>query len=279
VKVFVSVDMEGVGGVVDRSQLLPDGALYGEARRYLADEVRVVAAAAWDAGATAVTVNDAHDGMLGVPWDVLDTLPAPTVLVSGAGKPWSMLDGLEGHDVAVFLGYHAMAGTPSAVMDHTYSRDVYRLVLNDREVGEVALNALVAGRFGVPVGLVSGDAAVARETAAVLPDAETVVTKVARGRRAARLFAPAEVRERLRVGVQRALARFGGPDAPRPLTLSGPARLRVQLLTTQAADMAELVPDCRRVDGRTVEIAREDLLDAYRAFRAVLRMVAGLPLY
>jgi D-amino peptidase len=279
VKVYISVDMEGIGGVVDREQLLPTGRFYERARRYMVDEMRCAVEAAWEAGAEAVTVNDSHDGMLTLAWEELESLPPETTLISGTGKRWSMGQGLEGHDLALFVGYHAMAGTPRAVMDHTYSGDVYRLRVNGQEVGETGLNAYVAGHFGVPVVLVAGDQALAAEAKALLPAAEIVVTKEAQGRQSARLFSPAVVRQRLRDGVRRALQRWQDGQAQSPLTLSGPYTVEVGFMTTHAADLAALLPDAVRVDGRTVAVTRPTVLEAYLAFRAMIRLGGDVPLY
>jgi D-amino peptidase len=278
-KVWISVDMEGIGGVVDREQLLPGGRFYDQARRYMIAEMRVAVEAAWEAGATAVTVNDSHDGMLTLAWEELEELPPETVLISGTGKRWSMGQGLEGQDLALFIGYHAMAGTAGAVMDHTYSGDVYRLRLNGREVGETGLNAYLAGHFDVPVVLVAGDQAVAEEARAVLPAVRTVITKEGQGRRSARLLSPAVVRRRLREGVTEAIGRWRAGEAGPPLKLPGPYTVEVGFMTTHAADLACLMPDAVRVDGRTVAVERPTLPEAFLAFRAMIRLGGDVPLY
>lgn len=277
-KVWISVDMEGIGGIVDREQLLPQGRLYPAARHYMIQEMRVAVEAAWAAGATQVVVNDSHNGMLSLAWEALADLPPETELISGTGKTWAMVEGLAGMDVALLVGYHAMAGTPGAVMDHTYTAELYRLRLNGQEVGECALNAYLAGYWGVPVVLVSGDEALAQEARALLPDAEVVVTKDARGRQSALLLSPALVRQRLYAAVHRALAATAR-KAPRLVTIAGPVTVEVGLMTTHAADLALLLPGSVRVDGRTVAIETPDMASAFQAFRAFLRLSGGVPLY
>jgi D-amino peptidase len=278
-KIWISVDMEGISGVVDREQLMPGGRFYERARAYMVQEMRVAVETAWASGATAVTVNDSHDGMLTLAWEELEGLHPDTTLISGTGKRWSMGQGLEGQDLALFVGYHAMAGTSRAVMDHTYSGDIYRLRLNGREVGETGLNAFLAGHFGVPVGLVAGDQALAAEVAEVLPDAERVITKEAQGRQSARLFSPEVVRERLGAGVRRAMDRARTGTGQKPLQLAGPYTVEVGLMTTHAADLACLMPDAVRIDGRTVAVTRDTLPEAFLAFRAINRLGGDVPLY
>ena len=278
-KIWISVDMEGVSGIVDRSQLMPGARLYEESRRYMVREMRTATAAAWEAGATSVTINDSHDGMLNLGWDQMEGLDPRTELISGSGKRWSMLQGIEGQDLGMFVGYHAMAGTGGAIMDHTYSGDIYRLRLNGREVGETGLNAYVAGHFSVPVVLVAGDQALEKEARTLLPDATLVVTKSAQGRQSARLVSPQEVDSRLMNGVSEACRRWRAGQAGKPLTLDGPYTVEVGLMTTHAADLACLLPDAVRVDGRTVSVTRDRIVDAFLAFRAITRLVGGVPLY
>lgn len=278
-KVWISVDMEGIGGIVDRTQLLPGLSNFERTRPYMVGEMKTAVRAAWEAGATAVLVNDSHDGMLTLAWDELADLPKDTQLISGTGKRYSMGEGIVGSDVALFVGYHAMAGTAKAVMDHTYAGDIYRVRLNGLEVGETGLNAHLAGYFGIPVGLVAGDQSLAREASTLLPEAEMVITKEATGRQSARLFSPEVVRERLDAGVRRAIRRVAAGEGPKPLAASGPMEIEVGFMTTHAADLANLMPETRRVDGRTVAVTRPNMEDAFVAFRALLRLGGNVPLY
>lgn len=278
-KVWISVDMEGIGGIVDRTQLLPGLLNFDRSRPYMIGEMKTAVRAAWEAGATAVVVNDSHDGMLTLTWHEMADLPQETVLISGTGKRYSMGEGIVGSDVALFVGYHAMAGTAKAVMDHTYAGDIYRVRLNGREVGETGLNAHLAGYFGIPVGLVAGDQSLAHEARALLPDAEMVITKEATGRQSARLFSPAVVQERLDAGVRRALQRTASGQGQKPLQASGPMEIEVGFMTTHAADLANLMPETERVDGRTVAVTRPNMEEAFVAFRALLRLGGNVPLY
>jgi D-amino peptidase len=279
VRIVISVDMEGISGIADRTQLLPGERLYAESRPHMAAEVKAVVRAAWAAGASAVTVNDSHDGMLNIGWAEMRDLPPQTRLISGAGKPWSMGQGFAEADGVMFIGYHAMAGTPAAIMDHTYRGDVHHLALNGREVGETGFNAYLAGHHGVPVLMVSGDRALGEEAADFLPEAEVVVTKDALSRRSALLFSPAEVAERLEEAAVRAVERLRRGAAPRPVRLDGPVELELGFMTTQAADTATLMPETRRVDGRTVAYTAADVPAAFRACRALMVLGGGTPLY
>jgi D-amino peptidase len=162
VKVFISSDMEGTIGVVDWVQVIPpwmDGkapAEYERARQRMTREVATAARGALAAGADDVIVNDSHDGMKNIP---IDDLPRGCRLISGAQKPLSMMEGVgeDGVAVAFFTGYHARAATPNGVLAHTYIGPVADVRVDGVAVGEYGLNAAVAGDFGVPVTLVTGD--------------------------------------------------------------------------------------------------------------------------
>ncbi len=276
---WISVDMEGIGGLVDRAQFLPEGREYQRARPHMVAEMRTVVRAVWEAGAARVVVNDSHDGQINLLYEALDDLPEETVLISGAGKRLAMAEGLASADVACFVGYHAMAGTAGAVMDHTYTGDVYRVRLNGQEVGECGLNAYLAGHYGIPVALVTGDQALADEVHALLPGTEMVVSKIALGRQTARLVHPRVLHRRLAEATARALARVAQGTGPAPLKIPAPVTIEVGFMTTQGADLAMLMPDAERVDGRSVAVTCPDMERAYLTFRALLRLGTGLPLY
>lgn len=278
-RIVISVDMEGIGGIVDRVQLMPGERLYQESRAYMVAEMKSVVRAVWAHGATEVLVNDSHDGMLNLAWSELGDLPRGTKLLSGTGKRLSMGQGFPGSAAAMFVGYHARAGTAPAVMDHTYSGDIHHLALNGQEVGETGLNAYLAGFYGVPVALVTGDQALVAEARALLPEVEAVTTKEALGRRSALLPSPADLADQLEAAAGRAMDRLAAGRGPAPLSLAGPVDLEVGFMTTQAADTACLMPGTRRVDGRTVAATLPSVETAFFAFRALMVLGGGTPLY
>ncbi len=272
-RVYISVDMEGVAGVVHEDQTDPTdprhAGEYNRFRRLMTAEANAAIEGALSAGATAVLVNDSHWLMRNL---LAEELHPAAELLSGGPKLRSMVEGVElGFDAALFVGYHARAGTPHAVIDHTYTSRVHEARLNGRPVGELVINAAMAGTYGVPVTMVSGDQAVAAEARELLgPGVETVVVKHSVGRFAARSVAPAEACRRIREGAAAALRRSHAP-----LVIPAPIRLEVEFQLTQMADMAELVPGSRRVGGRTLEYVHEDFREVFRAWRALYNL-AGL---
>ena len=268
-KVFVSIDMEGISGVVSPEQCTPGNPDYERARLLMTQEANAAILGARAAGAAEVAVSDSHGNMRNLLIEELDTWAD---LIYGSPKPFGMMEGLDDSFGVVFLiGYHARAGTLNAILDHTYSsRCVHHVELNGRPVGEIGLNAALAGFHGVPVGLVTGDQAATAEAAALLgPSLQTVTVKRAVGNQAANCLHPEEVQSLIRQAAENALS-----SEVLPLKLATPVVLRMQLKSSLMADYASLVPGARRLDGYTVEYAHDDYLTVYRTFRAMVRLAS-----
>jgi D-amino peptidase len=167
VKVFISVDMEGVTGVTDPEDVLPDGADYARGRVFMTGDANAAILGAYDAGANEVLVNDSHWTMRNL---LLEDLDPRARMIKGFQKPMCMVQGLDSsYDAAVFVGYHSCAGTEGGVLNHTLlGKEVQNLLLDGEPIGETRLNALVAGELGVPVAFVAGDDKVCQEARAVL---------------------------------------------------------------------------------------------------------------
>ena len=269
-RVYISVDMEGIAGVAHEDQTDPidsrHSGEYNRFRRLMTDEANAAIAGALEAGAKTVLVNDSHWLMRNL---LAEDLNPAAELLSGGPKRLSMVEGIDtGFDAAMFIGYHARAGTRNATIDHTYTSRVYEARLNGEPVGELALNATMAGVHNVPVAMVSGDQALAAEARALLGDAiETVVVKEAVGRFAARSVAPSVACARIRAGAISALRRKHSL-----LKIPPPIRLDVDFALTQMADMAELVPGSSRTGGRTVSYTGDDYREVFRAWRAMYNL-------
>ena len=268
-RVFISVDMEGIGGVGTSKMTNSGGGKdYGVARELMTAEVNAVVGAIFAHGAAEILVNDSHGDMQ----NVLHTQLDPRVqYTQGNIKPLGMVQGLTAdHDVAIFLGYHARAGTTDGFLAHTGSGSVKGLWINGVEVGEGGMNAYFAGALGVPVILAAGDAVFADQFEA-LTGAMTVTTKTAIGAQVARLLHPDVVRERLSTATTSALA-----DVSRfaPLRPSSPVTVRARFATTTRADILQAIPSMRRVDGYTVEIDAADMDAAYRLIRLMYKYVS-----
>ena len=271
-RVYISVDMEGIAGVVHESQTDPTtpafAAEYGRFRRLMTAEANAAVEGALAAGATRVLVNDSHWFMRNL---LAEELHQAAELVSGDPKPSSMVQDIDGgFDAALFIGYHARAGTRNAILDHTYADRIHDVRLNGKPVGELGLNAALAGVHGVPVALVSGDSAVATEAKDLLGQGVgTVIVKEAVSRHAAKSVAPAAACRMIREEVPRALKR-----AHVPFTLRAPVTLEVDFAMTIHADMAELCPGATRKAGRTVAFTHPEYGEVFRAWRTLLNLSA-----
>ncbi|HEY9225553.1 MAG TPA: M55 family metallopeptidase [Gemmatimonadaceae bacterium] len=270
-KVFVSVDMEGISGIGTGAMTNANGKDYQLGRRLMTDEVNAVVAAIFQRSATAqVLVNDSHGDMQ----NLLHTELDPRVqYIQGAVKPVGMVAGLDSSfDAVIFLGYHARAGTANGFLAHTGTGSVKGLWINGMEVGEGELNALYAGAFGVPVILAAGDS-LAVEQIAKATGAEVVTTKYAVTPQSARLIHPQVVRERLAAATGRALGRIDTPAAKPMRLTTNSVRVRLQLADVTTPQILEAIPGVKQIDGYTVEFNAPSMAAAYKLIRLMYRFV------
>jgi D-amino peptidase len=270
VKVYISVDMEGIAGVSHPKPTDRDDSGYPAAVDLMVGEANAAIEGALAGGATEVLVNDSHGGMYNLRPADLDT----RARVLQGQKAWSMVAGAgpeSGFGVALFVGYHARAGHPTGTIAHTFSGRPTLTRLNGRLAGETAINASVLGAWGIPVGLVAGDDALAAEVADWLPWAERAVVKEAAGGNAAASLHPTVAANLVRSAAERAVQRaFGG--GLKTLTLEPPIVIEVEYRNAIAADYAAIVPGAERVGDRGVRFEAGDPVTAYRGFLAGVRL-------
>ena len=266
--VFISVDMEGMAGIVHLHQVMRGTPEYERSCRLMTAETNAAVAGARRAGATRFVVNDSHGDMRNF---VLDELDEGVEVINGADKPYSMGAGLDvTFEVAFFVGYHASVGTERAIMDHTYGgRTIYALRINGREQSEATLNAALAGTYGVRAALITGDRATIDQAAAELPGIEGVVVKEPLGRQAARSLHPVEACRRIEAGAYRAYAERSGRPLYQP---KGPFTLEIDWMNASMADLSAQLPDIERVGGRAVRYRTADFQTCYRMLLALLVM-------
>jgi len=273
VRVYLSVDMEGVAGISHPDPTRRDDPGYAAAVELMTGEANAAIEGALAGGAREVVVNDSHGRMFNLPPSGLH--PAAR-LVQGQ-KPMSMVEGAaEGrYDVALFVGYHARAGHPRGTIAHTYTGQLTLTTLEGRPTGEYGINALYLGALDIPVGLVAGDDALAEEVASWLPWAERAVVKRAIGGHAADALHPTAARALIREAAQRAVMRAAAPDGDlRPLVLPSPIRLGLEFARAVEADYAALAPGFRREGDRGVAYEAADAREAFRAFVAAVRLAS-----
>src|SRR4051812_40730659 len=207
-RVFISVDMEGIAGVVQPAQLGPEGFEYGRAREWMTGEINAAIAGIRDAGPADIVVADSHGNGQSV---LIDKLPEDVRIVRGFPRPLEMMQGLDNSfAAALFIGYHASEWTVDAVRGHTISSArLLGVRLNGAEVSEGIYNAALAGQFGVPIAFVSGDRLAVTQLQKVVAGVEGAIVKEPYGYHSALTVTPARGQALIREGVTRGMAKLG----------------------------------------------------------------------
>ncbi|MET8042864.1 M55 family metallopeptidase [Micromonospora sp. NPDC005215] len=273
-KALISVDLEGISGIVHPAETNPDRYDYERGRALMTAEANAVIAGVLDAEPDAVVwVADAHGTFRNM---LPEDLDRRAHLVRGKPRPLGMLAGLDEHTDAVLLvGYHARAGAGPAVLAHTISDAILDVRVAGRSLGEIGLNAAMAGHLDVPVVLLSGDDTACSELSELAPSAVTVAVKQALGQAAAVALHPQEARERLRKAAADAVARRASIA---PVRVAGPLDVEVDLYGPYMVDLATLVPGVARVGGgRTVAFHAADFAEAYRLVQLLVELASIKP--
>lgn len=238
-RVLVSVDMEGVAGVVAPDDISPGNAEHERNRIYMTDEASAAVRGKliYEPGAS-VVVCDAHAGFRNL---LPDRLARGCTLLRGSPRTHSMLTGIDGEvDAVCFVGYHGKAGTTRSVLAHTISGGtVAQVRCNGQELGEIGLNAALAAHYGAVPVLATGDDTLAREAESIVPGITTVVVKRAFGNRAAEGQHPEESCSRIEAAAPTALARRADVQPP---NFAGAVDLEIDVLRPFMTERACLIP-------------------------------------
>ncbi len=272
-KILIAADMEGITGVVNWDQVTPSHAEYARFRRLMTEDVNAAARGAFEAGADEVIVADGHWNGSNV---LIEELDPRARLRNGSPSPLSMMEGVEADvDGVLFIGYHARAGSQNAILDHTWSSSrVANVWLNKVLVGEYGLNAAVAGYFGVPVLMISGDQTVCAQAVELLGPLETAIVKQARGRFAAECLTPSEAQEQIFQSARRAVESLAEGDAPDPYVVDTPVSMTVEFFQSDMTDRAARLPGSQRA-GLRLAFTSPDMVAAYASFRAAVALAAA----
>ncbi|MGQ9624821.1 MAG: M55 family metallopeptidase [Candidatus Bathycorpusculaceae bacterium] len=274
-KAFISVDLEGMPYIVIPGHLNLKGSLYEEARKIATKITLIAADELHKNGFEDIVVADSHGPMVNL---LVEDLPDYVEIVRGFPRPLSMVAGIDGCDAAVFLGYHAKFGTAKSVFDHTYSGgSINKVEVNNVEVSEFLLNAYVASEFRVPVILVAGEAQLLRDDVKKwAPWTETVTLKDSLSRVSAKSPSMTKIEQELRESIRRAASNFKPHENSPLLIVNKPVNMRVTFLASQFADVAELLPSAKRIDGLRVEYAAKDMVEAYKTFELLALAASGV---
>jgi len=273
-RILIAVDMEGISGVVHWDHVTPGHAEYARFRRLMTHDVNAAIRGVFEAGADEVIVTDGH-------WDnrniLVEELDPRARLNSGGPSPLSMVQAVDMETSGVmFIGYHARAGTPNAILDHTWSDSrVANLWINGRLTGEIGLNAAVCGHFDVPVVMISGDQSACGEAVELLGAVEVAIVKRATGRLAAECLPPEAAQKKIQEAAARAVSRLRVGQAPSPFRVESPITVTIELVHSEMTDRATLLAGARRLEGKRIEFVAEDTPSAYRLFRAAVALAKG----
>lgn len=247
-KVFIGADIEGTAGVVSLLQCVLGEAEYEMGKRLMTGEVNAAVQGAIDAGASQVVVCDGHGNMQNI---LPEELHSEAELVRGGIRESLQMQGIDdSYDAFLMTGAHAMAGTRRGVLDHSWvSRMVYNIRIDGQTLNEPCLNAIIAGYYGVPLVMVSGDTATIEQTKAVLPDVKGAVVKEGYGRYCACSLHPDRARALIRETAREALENLAQFE---PVKVNDPLCMEIDFYRTDMADAAELVPGMKRLGARTV---------------------------
>jgi D-amino peptidase len=263
--IYISADIEGIGCVVRSEHSSVQGREYAFARRQMTAEVNAAVEGAFAAGATEVVVADAHNVGLNLLPDELDERIR---LVMGSPRPFSMMQGVDlGFDAVLFVGYHGMSRTPDSNIVHIFSGRAARLTINGVDIGEIGLNALLAGYYNTPVVLVTGDEHACREAEALMPGVTTAAVKKAIGSYAGLCLHPRKCVELIAAAAEESLR---NRDRCLPLVLPGEgASMELECTTASTADRVARIPRTERVSGTVIRYQARDMPEAYQAFCAM----------
>ena len=252
--IFIMVDMEGISGIFQSSQVLADQPAYQAGRRYMTSETNACIDGCFQGGAGRVVVRDAHSLGSNFLWDELDDRAE---YIQGCSGP-ARLPEIASFDGLILLGYHAMAGTPQAILEHTMNSKLWQdFSINERRCGEIAIDAGIAGDHNVPTLMVSGDDKTCLEARQFIPDVVTVQVKQGLDCQGGQLLSKQRAHELIREGAATAVRRC---REIRPFKISSPVTLRLELVSRGQVPANR--PYVKVIDGRTYEVTAPTVQEA-----------------
>ncbi|MBE7477175.1 MAG: M55 family metallopeptidase [Ignavibacteriales bacterium] len=265
-KVFISVDIEGVVGVLSQFHTAREGDDFAAARLRMTREASAAVAGCLDAGATDVIVNDSHGTMTNL---VLEEMHPAARVVYGNTKLGCMVEGLTSDcAAAMYIGYHTPAGV-TGQLSHTLAGNLfYAIRMNGQVCGEFDLNAAVAGELGVPSVFITGDDRLEQYIKARYPQVHALAVKEYRGRNCSLASHPSVVQERIRAGAASALA---ARRKIRPIKVKNPV-VEVDFFNEIGADYCATIPGVSKIGDRTVRFKTRTATEAHALLVLMMRV-------
>lgn len=271
-RIYISVDMEGITGVAVGKQVTPGEKDYERFRKLMTQDANAAVEGALAGGATDVVVSDGHGPMTNI---LLEELHPAARLISGSNRILGQLEGIDrGFDGAFFVGYHQREGGGDGILNHTLiGKIVYEVRLNSEPADEARLNAALAGAFNVPVALVTGDSVVCAEAERTLPGVLTAPVKEPQDRFVALSLSPQRSHALITERAQQAVEAVK-TGTVQPYRVQMPVTLEIDFKRTSPAHMAALFPGVERRGPRTIAVTDTDYVRAFKLFWGML--IVGL---
>jgi D-amino peptidase len=267
--VHITVDMEGIAVLAHDIQTDQKGMDYDRMRKIMTGEVQAAVEGARDAGADRIVVRDAHDTGRNL---LVEDMDPDIEIIQGSSYDLGMMSGMtSGFDAAFQIGYHSMRHTHAGVLGHTYTYDIAALRLNGILVGETGLSAAIAGHFGVPVVLVSGDAHAVKQLRALVRNVVGVPTKEGIGLYGVHSLAPSKACALIRKGAKEALGKI---DEIKPYRVRKPVVMEVEFERPLMAQRVSRVPLVKRKNIRTVSYKARDMVEAFQVFEVMEQLAS-----
>jgi D-amino peptidase len=264
-KIFISIDMEGLAGSVTDEQLGPEGFEYQRFRQFMTNELLAAIEGAREAGATEILVADSHGNGQNV---LIEQLPDYIQIIRSWPRPLGMMQGIdETFDGVFFIGYHASTTNMRGVRAHTMSSaNITDAKLNGVSVPEAGINAAIAGHFGVPVLLVTGDDAIIEETRALIGDVEGAIVKWANSFHSARTLTPGAAANLIREKARTAVSRISDF---KPYRLDGRVTFDLSLKHYRPVELLGYLSNVERINSHTIRFVGRDILEVSTFFSFV----------
>jgi D-amino peptidase len=256
-KVYISVDMEGIAGVVTDDQLGPGSFEYERFRQFMTKEALAAVSAARESGATEVLVSDSHGNGENL---LIEQFPKDVRIIRSWPRRLGMMAGIdETFDAAIFIGYHASTNNLRGVRAHTFSSArLTRVALNGMNVTEGAWNAAIAGHFGVPVIMISGDEATIEEVRSLVGNIEGAEVKKSLSFHSANTITPEASQELIAQKVKSALARL---KDFKPYKVKSPVALEMGFKHYRPVELLGYMKGVERIDPHTIRFVGKDMLE------------------
>lgn len=264
-KIYISVDMEGIGAIVSSAQLGPGQFDYERGRKLMTAEVNAAIEGCLEAGAGGIVVSDSHGNAQNL---IPDELHEAALLIRSFPRSLLQMEGIdETFNGAIFIGYHPMEGTPNANLSHTiWGSKIFEIKINGMPVSEAIFNAAVAGHFHVPIIMIAGDQNVTEEALKTFGPLETVITKESLGWLSAMSRHPKLICQEIKEKSKRAVQRI---KEFKPFLVKQPIRMELTFKNTYDAEAFSYLPWVKRLSGKTILVETASIVEINRFITAL----------